>query len=110
MRLKPRLFSSSLGTTERRVYGTVTLVFVATFFATMWPVYPLFSRIRPRVLGVPFSLVYLVMLTAVCFFAILALYLWEERRGALEEGPNDTGARHPGDGARRVAREPEQSA
>jgi len=83
MRLKPRLFSTALSATERLVYGGVALVFVATFFATMWPVYPWFSRIQPRVLGIPFSLVYLVILVAVCFFAMLALYLWEDRTGKL---------------------------
>lgn len=81
---KPRLFSSALSARERLVYGAVTLVFVGAFLATMWPIYPLFSRIRPMVLGVPLSLFYLIALVFVCFFSMLALYLWEARRGKLE--------------------------
>ena len=58
----PRIFSSSLSATERRIYGAVTLIFVGAFLATMWPIAPLFSRIRPFVLGIPFSLFALVFL------------------------------------------------
>jgi len=84
MRPKPRLFSTTLSSFERLVYGAVTLLFVATFFATMWPIYPVFSRIRPFVLGVPFSLFYLLVLVGLCFGSMLALYLWEDRTGRLE--------------------------
>jgi hypothetical protein len=84
MNRRPRLFSSALSATERRVYGAVTALFVVAFFATMWPIYPWFSRIRPFVLGVPLSLAYLVGLAAVCFATLLALYLWEGRRGKLD--------------------------
>lgn len=84
MKLQPRLFSSALSATERRVYGAVTALFVVVFFATMWPIYPMFDRIRPLVLGVPLSLAYLIGLAAVCFAALLALYLWEGRRGKLD--------------------------
>ena len=81
---KPRVFSSALSTTERRIYGAVTLVFVGVFLATMWPVAPLFNRIRPFVLGIPFSLFALVFLVFVCFLSLLALYKWEDGRGKLE--------------------------
>lgn len=84
MRNKPRLFSSTLTAAERLIYGAVAAVFITTFFATMWPVYPLFSRLRPLVFGMPFSLFYLVVLVGVCFFSMLGLYLWEERGGRLE--------------------------
>jgi uncharacterized iron-regulated membrane protein len=32
------------------------------------------------VLGLPFSLVYLILLIAVSFLALLGLYLWENRQ------------------------------
>ena len=81
---KPRIFSSALSATERWIYGGVTLVFVGAFLATMWPLYTVFNRIRPLVLGVPFSLFYLVFLVFVCFLSMLALYRWEDRQGKLE--------------------------
>jgi hypothetical protein len=81
---KPRLFSSALSTTERRVYGAATVVFVGAFFGTMWPVYTLFNRIRPFVLGVPFSLFYLVFLALACFLTLFGLFRWEDRRDQVE--------------------------
>lgn len=70
---------------ERRVYGAVAAVFGLAFLASIWPVYPVFSRIRPLILGVPFSLAYLVLLLVACFLSLLALYRWEAHRGKLDE-------------------------
>ena len=75
MGIKARIFSSELSGTERLVYGTVAILYAAIFFATIWPIYPLFSRIRPLVFSMPFSLFYLLILVAVGFFSLLALYL-----------------------------------
>ena len=79
-----RVFSSHLTKSERRIYGAATAAFFAIFLATMWPIYPLFNRIRPFVFGVPFSLVYLVILVFVGFLSLLALYRWEDGRGKLD--------------------------
>ncbi len=84
MSIKARVFSSTLSKTERRIYGAATVVFFAIFLATMWPIYPLFNRIRPFVLGMPASLFYLIVLVFVGFFSLLALYRWEDGRGKLD--------------------------
>ena len=84
MSLKTRVFSSTLSTSERIIYGAATAIFFAIFLATMWPIYPLFSRIRPFVLGMPASLVYLLILVVVGFFSLAALYRWEDGRGKLD--------------------------
>ena len=84
MSIKARIFSSTLSKVERRIYGAATVVFIGVFLATMWPIYPLFNRIRPFVLGMPASLFYLLVLVFVGFFSLLALYRWEDRRGKLE--------------------------
>ena len=62
---RPRFFSTELSGKERRVYGAVTLVFIGVFLATMWPIYLLFDRVRPFILGIPLSLFYLIMLVFV---------------------------------------------
>ncbi len=82
--MKARIFPSTLSKVERRVYGAATVVFIGVFLATMWPIYPLFNRIRPFVLGMPASLFYLLVLVFVGFFSLLALYRWEDGRGKLE--------------------------
>ena len=61
----------------------LTLFFAAMFIATMWPVYPLVSRIRPLVFGLPFSLVYLLGLTIISFVVLLVFDL----RAPRDNGP-----------------------
>ena len=85
--MKPVIFSSELSASERRVYQAATILFIAVFFAFLWPIYPIFNHIRPLILGMPASLFYLVFLLCVAFAAILALYLWEDRHGKLQEPP-----------------------
>ncbi|MFQ5690093.1 MAG: hypothetical protein ACE5HQ_07465 [Gemmatimonadota bacterium] len=82
--MRPRFFATSLDAAGRRVYGGITLWFLFVFFALIWPVYPLFSGDRPRILGVPHSLAYVVALLALAFLALGWLYAWEDRRGALD--------------------------
>ncbi len=89
--MKPVIFSSELSPSERRIYKAATILFIVVFFAFMWPIYPIFNHIRPLILGMPASLFYLVFLLSVAFAAILALYLWEDRHGKLEDPPEPGG-------------------
>ncbi|MFQ5692830.1 MAG: hypothetical protein ACE5IM_07280 [Nitrospinota bacterium] len=79
-----KLFPSRLGPRERIIYGAATVYFFFVFLALVWPVYPLFSHIFPTVLGLPFSLAYIVFFIVLSFFVLLALYLWESRTGRLD--------------------------
>jgi len=83
---RPRFMPSGLTRHQRRVYGAVTIFFIVVFFALMWPVYALFSGIRPIVLGMPFSLVYLVVILAASFLVLLGVFTWE---GRAEGGPDE---------------------
>jgi hypothetical protein len=60
-----------------RAYAAVILFYLILFFAVMWPVYPRFSSIEPRVLAMPFSLAYVVGVLVLSFSVLLGLYLWE---------------------------------
>ena len=44
----------------------------------VWPVYPLFSGIRPLILGLPLSLAWIVLALAAGFTALVTLYLSEK--------------------------------
>lgn len=56
---------------------------LAAFIAVLWPAYSWFSDIEPRVLGLPFSLVYLILVIAIVFSVMLGLFLWEDRHDKL---------------------------
>ena len=52
------------------------LFFVATTAALVWPIYPwLGDHIEPRVLGVPWSLAYVLMVVLANTVMLAALYL-----------------------------------
>lgn len=68
---------------RRGVYVAVALFYVFLFLAVIWPVYPAFATIEPRILGMPFSMAYVVAALLLSFSALLWLYLWEgPARGA----------------------------
>jgi len=62
----------------------VILLFIGVFLASVWPVAPVFSRIHPVILGLPFFLVYLIILLLFSFSLLLGLYIWETRTGRVD--------------------------
>lgn len=101
MRNAPRIFPSRLERGARRVYLAVTLFYLLLFLALVWPVYPRFAGITPRVLGLPFSLAYVVAGVLLSFVVLWALFTWENRRtggpDSIDEGtrPRTTGGDAP---------------
>lgn len=75
-----RFVSSRLDGRSRKVYLGATFFFIAVFVAQLWPVHAYFSRIRPFVLGLPFSLAYLAILLLATFSVLLAVFVWEGRK------------------------------
>lgn len=81
--------SPARGCGSSRLRRFVALFFVVAFLAMIWPVFPFFSRVRPLVLGMPFSLAWVAGWLVASFLALAGLYLWEERR--REEGNGERG-------------------
>ena len=99
MRRSPRFFPSDLPPGPRRVYLAATAFFAATFVALVWPVYPLFAGIRPRILGLPLSLAWVTGWVVAGFLVLAAVHLWEGRRGEDGRGGGgDADSDGPGDG------------
>ncbi len=93
MRKAPRIFPTRLERGDRRVYRVVTLFYVALFLALLWPVYPRFAGIEPRVLGLPFSMAYVIGGVLLSFAVLLTLFTWERRRaGGRESAEPDIGS------------------
>ncbi len=59
------------------------LVFLAVYLAAalmlIWPIYPLFSDIRPLILGLPLSLAWVLLALGVMFAALLWLYRTDDQ-------------------------------
>lgn len=69
-----------------RVARFSPLFFVATTAALVWPIYPwLGDHVEPRVLGLPWSLVYVLLMIGLNTLVLAWLHL----SGALDEGPGD---------------------
>ena len=67
---------------SRSTYRAVAVLFVLAFLATIWPLYVPFAKIRPLVLGMPFSLFYYACLLALCFGRGCCSSTDEKRRAA----------------------------
>ncbi len=70
---------SSAASRRAVIYGGVIAFYLLLFAAVIWPVYPRFATLEPRILGVPHSLAWVVGALLASFFMLLALYAWERR-------------------------------
>lgn len=90
--VRPRFLSSGLTRRQRRVYLAATAWFLFVAAAVSWPLYTLFNRIRPLLLGMPASLFTLAVLVVGSFVVGVALLRWEIRQGLIEEPEAASGA------------------
>lgn len=74
---------------HRLVYGTVAAFYVLLFAALIWPIYPRFATIEPRVLQMPHSMAYVVGGLILSFAVLLGLYLWEESKDSSDAREDD---------------------
>lgn len=51
---------------------------LAVLLLSIWPLYPWIAGIRPLVLGMPFSMFWLILMIAAVFFTFLTLF-WKDR-------------------------------
>ena len=54
-------------------------------FSLIWPIYPLVGYIEPIMLGMPFSIIWVLLCLLLSFSGLLAYFLWEEQ-GQKEHG------------------------
>jgi hypothetical protein len=91
----------------RRALGPrlAVLWFLLSTALLVWPVYPwLGNHVHPRVLGLPWSLVFVLLVITANFAALLLLYRFrvvDDREASDEE----SAAREPDDDARALERE-----
>ena len=48
---------------------------MAVLLLSIWPLYPWIAGIRPLILGMPFSMFWLILMIATVFFTFLSLFV-----------------------------------
>ena len=64
---------------DSTMMSIVFTVYLLVAVLLVWPVFPLFSGVRPLILGLPLSLAWVVLALGVMFAALVWLYRNEDR-------------------------------
>ena len=83
-----RLFSRRLDPRLRRLYRALLLFYFILTLALIWPPATLFAKVRPLILGMPFSLAAIALLILTSFSVLLVLFIWEGRTGHSCDPPD----------------------
>lgn len=70
-------FSEETTQTERRRYIAHAMVYVVGLVLVVWPVFTLFNRVEPYVLGMPFNMFWTGLSLVVVLVNTVLLYRWE---------------------------------
>ncbi len=76
---KLELFPPGTTPAKRRRRLLFLAVYVLAAALLIWPVYPMFSGIKPLILGLPLSFAWVVIALLVMFAALLLLFRADER-------------------------------
>lgn len=71
------LFPSGTSPARRRRRLIFSAIILVATLALIWPVYPLFSDVRPLILGLPLSLAWVILWLGIVFGALVWLYRTE---------------------------------
>jgi len=76
----------------RLVPTLAALYYAAMIFFVTYPGYVPFDRIRPFVLGMPFSMFWQVLWICGAIFVLAGVFFWEQRRRADAQGSGKRGS------------------
>lgn len=65
---------------EWKALKAVALLGLLCLLAMVFPIYSVANRVEPFVLGMPFSMFWIVLWIGVEFVGMIAAYLWEYQR------------------------------
>ncbi len=72
------LFRPGTDPARRRRRQLFLAIYAAVAALLVWPIFPQFSGVRPLILGLPFSLAWVIMALGVMFAALVWLYRTED--------------------------------
>ena len=70
---------------DGRIRHGLAAYFIAATLVMIWPIYPVFSLIEPRLGGLPFGLVWILIVLVFSFFVLTTVYIWESKTGRLDD-------------------------
>lgn len=79
MRSGLSFFKPGTSASARRRRWIFVAVWALTAAMLLWPIYPRFSGIEPLILGLPLGLMWVITAILIVFFALLWLFLSEDR-------------------------------
>lgn len=75
-----RLFPEGMPRAVRVAYIGHLIYFIAILLGTVWPIYLIGNRVEPYVLGIPFSMFWIVLVLIASLGGLVHLYMFERRR------------------------------
>ncbi len=73
------LFRAGTAPARRRRRVIFVAIYLVVAALLVWPIFPMFSGIRPMILGLPFSLAWVIIALSVMFAALLWLFRSEDQ-------------------------------
>lgn len=70
--------------TKRKIIFLV--IFIILQLGLIWPIYPLFSDIKPMIFGLPLSFAWIIFVLICCFFLLLWYYLSDPKLESHQTG------------------------
>lgn len=75
-----RLFPEGMPRPVRRAYIGYLIYFIVLVLCTVWPIYLIGNRVEPYVLGMPFSMFWIVLVLGASLAGLFHLYRFERKR------------------------------
>jgi len=77
------LFRKDIPPKKRRVYSIFSVFFIICVLAVIFPFYAVANRVTPYIMGMPFSMAWIVIWIILLFIGLVLLYAWESRTGGV---------------------------
>jgi len=77
------LFQKKTPPKKRSIYSLFTIFFIVCILAVVFPFYAVGNRVTPYIMGMPFSMAWIVIWIILLFIGLVLLYAWESRTGGV---------------------------
>lgn len=72
-----KVFKEGTPPSKKRWYTFFVIYFILCVLAEVWPIFLIANRVRPYILGLPFSMFWTVLMVVLGFVGMIFLYRFE---------------------------------